>query len=563
MSEDNKNNWEQGQDESQNLDFQEAKDMTIEEAVRKDTENKAGITDDDSILDKYIKQHRDEVASQTYAHRTESHGDTSPLDEFIRKQRQELVDSGLLDQETVSAFENENKETSEQPIESIKDSISKHNFLSESERYQEQAAASENMEDNSASETATFDLNETIVAPAITEADLDPSAPLLDDIDLSETQDLSEALSDTDSAFDEVPLVFADDAESNQEDTDTIAAETVDKIPTKPFYKRKGVLIGAFAALLLVLVAATGIYYITKQNSSASTEKTSSNATSKKDKDSFDNLYSTFFTDNKKTKLKNSEFTNLSKLKTQLDKLDGSDYYDDAKDKYNGLKKQIKAIQTVNNLFEGDAIIDGAYDKEVKVKSDSDFDNLSEDVTSTGNATLDRLIQDAIKGGKEQLAALASSSSSAAAAYSAPAASSSSATESSSGTVNSGSSSNSGSGSSSDSSSSTITTGGITNYDPATLQRSKSRVSYNESAVADTSNPAWTWGEGILEKIVSTAHSRGYFSGDNYILEPVNIVNGNGYYNMYLPDGTYLFSINCKTGYYVGNGSGHSDDLDY
>ena len=26
---------------------------------------------------------------------------------------------------------------------------------------------------------------------------------------------------------------------------------------------------------------------------------------------------------------------------------------------------------------------------------------------------------------------------------------------------------------------------------------------------------------------------------------------------------TSLFSINCKTGYYVGNGSGHSDKLDY
>ncbi len=56
-----------------------------------------------------------------------------------------------------------------------------------------------------------------------------------------------------------------------------------------------------------------------------------------------------------------------------------------------------------------------------------------------------------------------------------------------------------------------------------------------------------------------TSHSRGYFSGDNFVSRPVNIINGNGYYN--LPsDGTYLFSINCKTGYYVGNGSGHSDN---
>ncbi|MCW1043284.1 cell division site-positioning protein MapZ family protein, partial [Streptococcus anginosus] len=48
-----------------------------------------------------------------------------------------------------------------------------------------------------------------------------------------------------------------------------------------------------------------------------------------------------------------------------------------------------------------------------------------------------------------------------------------------------------------------------------------------------------------------------------YILERVNIVNGNGYYNLYKPDGTYLFTLNCKTGYFVGNGSGHADALDF
>ena len=110
---------------------------------------------------------------------------------------------------------------------------------------------------------------------------------------------------------------------------------------------------------------------------------------------------------------------------------------------------------------------------------------------------------------------------------------------------------------------STVVTRGITNYNPSVLQRDRSRVPYNANVVADTSNPAWTWADGVLDKIIETSHSRGYFSGDNFILEPVNIINGNGYYNLYLPDGTYLFSINCKTGYYVGNGSGHSDKLDY
>lgn len=67
----------------------------------------------------------------------------------------------------------------------------------------------------------------------------------------------------------------------------------------------------------------------------------------------------------------------------------------------------------------------------------------------------------------------------------------------------------------------------------------------------------------FFEKIVATSQARGYISGNQYILEPVNIINGNGYYNMFKPDGTYLFSINCKTGYFVGNGKGYADALDY
>jgi hypothetical protein len=90
-----------------------------------------------------------------------------------------------------------------------------------------------------------------------------------------------------------------------------------------------------------------------------------------------------------------------------------------------------------------------------------------------------------------------------------------------------------------------------------------SRVPYSDSAIADSSNSAWTFADGVLDKIVATSQSRGYFSENDYILEKVNIINGNGYYNMFKADGTYLFSINCKTGYFVGNASGNSDALDY
>lgn len=63
MSEDKTQNGYEG---SQELDFQDAKEMTVGEAVRKEAEINAGVTETDSILDKYIKQHREEVASQNF-----------------------------------------------------------------------------------------------------------------------------------------------------------------------------------------------------------------------------------------------------------------------------------------------------------------------------------------------------------------------------------------------------------------------------------------------------------------------------------------------------------------
>ena len=95
--------------ENDNLDFDQAKDLTVGEAVRKDAEIQAGVTEEDNILDKYIKQHRDEVALQKFEtrefHREEL--DTATLDDFIQKQRQELE----ADSEVVSAVSLEIEET--------------------------------------------------------------------------------------------------------------------------------------------------------------------------------------------------------------------------------------------------------------------------------------------------------------------------------------------------------------------------------------------------------------------------------------------------------------------
>ena len=110
MSEDKTQNGYEG---SQELDFQDAKEMTVGEAVRKEAEINAGVTETDSILDKYIKQHREEVASQKFSKKIEADGDTSPLDAFIQKQRQEFADSGLIGQSMANESINSTAATEE------------------------------------------------------------------------------------------------------------------------------------------------------------------------------------------------------------------------------------------------------------------------------------------------------------------------------------------------------------------------------------------------------------------------------------------------------------------
>lgn len=73
--------------------------------------------------------------------------------------------------------------------------------------------------------------------------------------------------------------------------------------------------------------------------------------------------------------------------------------------------------------------------------------------------------------------------------------------------------------------------------------------------VADTTNAAWVWAAGIKEKVIATCMERGYIVDGGYYLEPARIVNGQGYYNLYKTDGTYLVTINAQTGWFKGNAS--------
>ena len=668
MSEDKTQNGYEG---SQELDFQDAKEMTVGEAVRKEAEINAGVTETDSILDKYIKQHREEVASQKFSKKIEADGDTSPLDAFIQKQRQEFADSGLIGQSMANesinsttateevtpvtfgfgATDNKADETQSHIDKQLPNAPVEPEVIAEPEsQSSEVIITSTNADRFITSETEKFDLGDALAdsststnQPAYNDAlvdniddnnplianiddpepqnpavanidDTEPQAskPLLDDAAISDTIDLAAIASTvagvTGAKADEektTPKVSM--AVNRPSAEDRISSESISPSHKSafdgdiPVYRRKGVVIGALAVLALAIIGGSYALYKGTHSQSAKTTSTASSAvtsssskdTSAADNKAFEEMYKNFFTDDEQTKLANDQFGKLSDLEKLLKKLEKTKYYDAAKKKYDNLKKQIEAVQKINSQFESDALVDGSYNASIAVKSDANFNNLPESVTTTGNASLDSTIQEAIKGGKTQLeekAKAASATSAATASESVNTASPAAP----SGDNASGAASNGGGASASNTSgaqngaansagsagsagstgatggttggsaaASTVVTRGITNYNPSILQRDRSRVPYNANVVADTSNPAWTWADGVLDKIIETSHSRGYFSGDNFILEPVNIINGNGYYNLYLPDGTYLFSINCKTGYYVGNGSGHSDKLDY
>ncbi|KEQ44214.1 cell division site-positioning protein MapZ [Streptococcus oralis] len=476
MSKKRRDRHKKGHQEPQ-FDFDEAKDLTVGQVIRKNEEVEAGVLPEDSILDKYIKQHREEIEADKFETRQlkkEELASTQNLEEMIQEVREssessdQVDDSDLVSEESIEEIENE--------------------------------------------ETTQF-------------------VPPLQDEESAEIE----------------PLVLTETEpkqinEEQEEETYTPLSRSAQTEPETGSKKKGVIIIASVVAAILVLA---GTYYVYRQVSRSNQEiqasqSSSSNQESQTDLQEFNTLYDAFYTDENKTALKNSQFDKLSQLKTLLDKLEGSRNHTLAKSKYDSLATQIKAIQDINALFESPAITDGVLDTNAKAKADAKFTEIK-----TGNTELDKLLDKAISLGKSQQTSASSSSSSQA--------SSSSATE---------SNASSTTPSTSTTAPARDTNGGLSS-DGVNLQRSASRVPYNQTAVDDSNNPAWTFADGVLEQILATSRARGYITGNQYILERVNIVNGNGYYNLYKPDGTYLFTLNCKTGYFVGNGSGHADDLDY
>ena len=450
-------------DQEAQFDFDDAKELTVGEAMIKNEEVEAGVLPGDSILDKYVKKHKDEIEADKFETRQFSKDDLVEKEEIEEIEEIQTLDNLLQD------LREETGVTSPAP----EDELSQ-----------------------------------------------------FDDLELTRIS--------------ETPLVEAFETE----DIPTLYRVTDSEDGNS---KKKWVLYGILAALV-VLILGTGYYvYCQVARSTKEIQTSQSTTNTQSDVEEFNNLYDAFYTDSNKTALKNSQFDKLGQLKTLLDKLEGSREYTLAKSKYDSLATQIKAIQDVNAQFDKPAIVDGVLDTNAKAKSDAKFTDIK-----TGNTELDKMLDKAISLGKSQQTSASSSTET----------SSSSSSQASGNIASETSSSSSNTTSPETRSSSREVNMGVSSAGIA-VQRSASRVPYNQSAIDDSNNSAWDFADGVLEQILATSHSRGYITGNQYILERVNIVNGNGYYNLYKPDGTYLFTLNCKTGYFVGNGSGHADALDY
>ena len=468
-----KRNRHKAEHQEAQFDFDDAKELTVGEAMRKNEEVEVGVLPGDSILDKYVKQHKDEIEADKFETRQFS------KDDLVEKEEVEEI---------------EETQTLDNLLQELREETGVHSPDSENELSQ------------------FDDLEFTRVS----------EVPLAEEFKTEEVQLFGE---------EEVPTFSrVTDSEDGKS-------------------KKKWLIYGILAALV-VLILGTG-YYVYRQvvRSTKEIQTSQSTTNSQAEAEEFNNLYDGFYTDSNKTALKNSQFDKLTQLKTLLDKLEGSREHTLAKSKYDSLAMQIKAIQDVNAQFEKPAIVDGVLDTNAKAKSNAKFTDIK-----TGNTELDKVLDKAISLGKSQQTSTSSSSSSQT--------SSSNSSQASSNTTSETSPSSSNAASTETRSSRSEVNMGVSSAGVA-VQRSASRVSYNQSAIDDSNNSAWDFADGVLEQILATSRSRGYITGNQYILERVNIVNGNGYYNLYKPDGTYLFTLNCKTGYFVGNGSGHADDLDY
>ncbi|MCD6633490.1 cell division site-positioning protein MapZ family protein [Lactococcus cremoris] len=648
----NKNNQKPEQQIGEKtLKLQDLQNFTVgeivEESKRVDKENE----ENESVLDKYIRQHRGEIEDaknknldefiQSEREHIEPSADKAEVQEEVLEQESEDAskDKAVIDKntdsESTSAVENKS-ETDEVKIESESDLPEEKATEKVTDKKSEEAKAGKNdlvldpvvmvdapvstlpeqKESSSVEKIEEIDEpveelpleEEKVTVPIMMSANEVPMEEVKDDespetskVEKSEAEpkepeeeknsDLNEEAKETPEAskIEEAPTNLVQEPKENTADipdkvitADKVAPVlTSEKIAPKSESQeepqesaeekttdgkgknRKTPIIIGLCAIVLIAAGAVGFAQYNNHQKPKTVQTTKSSQT---DLDKFEKQYDSFFTDKSHNVLKNSQFGNLAALETLVNSHKNSMAWSNAVSETESLTDQINAIKKVNALFTSAAITDGKLDSAAKIVTNVKIP----ETPKTSNETLSKLLTQAIDLAKSQVAKESSAQASASSAEAK--ANQGAGTQTSSSSTTSQSSSTTNASSSTNSNANASTNGNGLSSNGVNLEVSAARV--QPQAGINPNDPAFTWGAGIKEMVLNKARERGYITGDNYILVPtaIHTTNGSqgfpagivsGYYNLYAPDGRYLVSINAKTGFFVGNGSGHADNLDY
>jgi hypothetical protein len=538
------------------LAIEEAENLTVAQVSAKSDEIEIENLTKESSLDKYIRQHRSDIESVKKERQLKAAAASDALDKLVKTAREETKaepeknEAGEVDAPEVAAPLEQVEAVDDTPIKAVDEAPLQ---TSEPDPDFPEIQGGFDAVDLVAEDTETpapdqAEKAEGPVAP-IQEEDTSEVAEQPDLVDGDETK-ISPEPAKTPLEVPEMPSVVPPKQQA-------LVRSTISDEETRDY--KKPIIIGICA---LLLISAGGLVWHNANQANQNQAAKTAASKAKKSKEAkevapFNTRYAKFFVDTKQTKLKNDQFGNLADLTSELAKLKDHADYKALKAKVTELKAEISAIQAMNANFDKAVIMDGVLDKTAKVKDDAKLS-----YTATENTALNTLLKAAVTLGQDQQKAKATPAPATPSAPPATPATPAGGTGGEQPSVPSGQPATTTPASGAAASGYGLTTAQYqTQYPNVAIETGKSRVPVDPNA--DLTNPAFEWAPGIRDLVLGKCRERGYITGDAYILLPASIQKGNGYYNLYRPDGTYLVSINCKTGYFVGNGAGHADDLDY
>ncbi len=598
------------------LKLGDVSDFTVGEIVKKAQRVDKENSESESVLDKYIRQHRGEIEAvknqalekyiQTERKKMDQEETVDPNEEVIVAKEEEA------EEKLAEASETQDSETGTQEAETVTPS-KEPNFKEKNKpefdeveiaddvppvvpvpvELVDKESAAEQAEETESTAQDFPELSNQVPDSKEEVAETSPTEESVSTVD-EELENSIEAKENVqDEEKESAPI---EEAQLSQEEVVVplekapVAGETVPTpLPVTPVVKseasaqeeqsekkknKKPLIIGLCA---LVLLAAGGAGYALYNHNNNEKAVNQAAVENKANLNAFNKAYDEFFTDSDHQVLKNSNFDQLSALKNKLKTLKGSDF-DTAETKVNALEAQIKAVEKVNALFNKSAIVDGELNKEAQVKAAVSIPA----GPKTENEKLNKVLAQAINLAKTQQSEAKAKEEQAATATQNNAATqpgnqtsdqtagTSASTDTSNGTTGAPTQpqtdKNTAQGGAS--SATAVAADGAQNPTGATPDNSNARV--QPQANLNPQDPAFTWNPGIRDKVLNIARQRGYISGNDFILLPVAIhtmtsgfMAGQvaGYFNLYRPDGSYLLTINNKTGYFFGNGKGLPTDF--